>query len=428
MNKILITIFTMTFLIQAGELNWWEQFNDPELNKIIEEGMSENRTLMNIASKVDQSEEYSKIIRSQLLPSLYGNLRVGKANLGDFPSFESDSVFTTASATLDARYKLDAWGEELQQYRASRLSGKAAEVDYKKTEMTISKMIGSLYFDVVTAKKQLQILISQRDNSELMLKLASSKYKSGISTGYALLQQKQQLASIEAAIPPAKMAYENTLLYLSAVTFIDVENLRGRLPIDLPILPIREKSTVNIETNYDLRGAKLREASSKATFTKTKLSIVPSIDLTGSIGYSYSDANFTNPVGGWSDTWQIGAAVTLPIYTGGAIMAGLKERRAAYKGAVATREQAEKDAYKSSKTAEIQESLFKEQVVAYENQLSASKALYQEALNQYKLGLISYSEVLMSLNSYQQGEIILLTSKKNLLNARLSVIEAAGGK
>lgn len=428
MKKLLFMFIAMAFMLQAEELKWWEQFNDPALNSIMSEGMKENRTLMSVAAKVDQSDEYSKIIRSQLLPSLYGNLRVGKRNLGDFPSFETDSVFTSASATLDARYKLDAWGEELQQYRASRLSGKAIEVDYRKTEMTISKMIASLYFDALKAKKQLTLLESQRDNSRSLLELASSKYKSGISTGYALLQQKQQLATIEAAIPTAKMAYENTLLYLGAITFIDSENLRNRLPDNLPVLPQKLETEVNIETNYDLRAAKLREESSKATFTKTKLSVVPSIDLTGSIGYSYSDASFTNPIAGWSDTWQLGASVTLPIYTGGAILAGLKESRASYKGAVATREQAEKDAYKAIKTAKIQEVLFNEQLKAYENQLNASKALYHEALSQYKLGLISYSDVLLSLNSYQQSEITVLTSKKNLLNARLSVIEAAGGK
>ncbi len=429
MKKILFLIFLVFSFGSAIEPSidsWWEQFNDPVMNKILSEGMRENRTLMASASRIEQSEEYRKIIRSQLLPSLYGSLRVSKRNVEEFPSF--DTVFTTASATLDARYKLDSWGEELQQYRSVKLSGKATESDHLNTELRISINMASLYFDAIYAKNQLEILLNQKANSEKMMELTKSRYESGVASGYVVLQQQQQLATIEAAIPPAKMQQKNTIQFLSAITFISVEKLEKIIPHSFPDVSNASLSNLSTSFRYDIKSAKLREESAKASFTKTKLSIVPSIDLTGSIGYSFSDPILPTDVAEWNDTWTLGASITLPIYTGGAIVAGLKEARASYNTSVANTEQVEKDAERSLKNAIVQENSFTEQLKAYERMLSASKNLYEESLKQYKLGLITYSDVLVSQNSYHQSQITHLGSKKNLLNSRLTVIEAVGGK
>lgn len=430
-NLLLLILIKVAFLnaTQISIDNWWEQFNDSAMNQIISHGMKENRSLMASAARVEQSDEYTKIIRSQLLPSLYGNLRVSKSSVDEeFPNF--DSGFTTASVSLDARYKLDSWGEELQQWRSIKLSGKAKEIDHQNTEMKISINMVSLYFDVIYAKNQKKILLKQLKNAEDLLTLAKSRYEKGISSGFVLLQQKQQLASVNAMIPPADMQLRNTIQFLSAMTFIPAEKLESLLPDDFPSIPKYDGNENDINDRYDILAAKLREESAKAAFTKTKLSIVPSIDLTGSIGFGYTDPSPMIPgdTGGWSDNWTLGASISLPIYTGGAIMAGLKESRAAYRAAIAATEQIEKDAIRIVKNAYVTENSYRDQMKAFENQQNASEELYLEALNQYKLGLISYSDVLISLNSFQQSQITFLGSIKNLLNARLSVIEATSGK
>lgn len=426
-GKVLLLLGVLCIALHSASIDsWWEQFNDPIMNEIISEGMQQNRTLMASSARVDQSDEYRKIIRSQLLPSLYASLRVAKKNSTDFPSF--DSVFTTASATLDAAYRLDSWGEELQQYKAAKLNGKATETDHLNTELKISINIASVYFDAIYGKSQLALLQKQRDNTKNMLSITTSRYESGVVSGFVVLQQKQQLASIEAAIPPAKMQFSNLVEYLSAMTFISTEKIKEKLPDDLPELLKNEISNFSTEFRYDIKSAKLREDAAKATFTKTKLSIVPSVSLSGSIGYGFSDPILPADEAKWSDTWSLSAGITLPIYTGGAIVAGLKESRASYKSAVANREQVEKDAQRILNNAIVQEDSYKEQLEAYEKQLTASKNLYKESLNQYKLGLISYSDVLTSQNSFHQSQLSYLGSRKNLLNSRLTLIEALGGK
>ncbi len=408
--------------------SWWDIFSDPTLTTIVTRGLEENFKLKASASKVNQSMEQSKIVRSQLLPSVYANGRWNGSDLNGFQGRTQGSTLPdymdNRSVTLDARYKLDSWGEELQQYRSVKLNSQAAKADLADAEMQMAISMTSLYFDAIYSKAQMAILKKQEVTAQKLTDLMKMRYDRGEATGLALLQQKQNLAAASASIPPAKMQHTTSLQYLSAITTISKSELQGVISDTLPTFGPEIDQEYSTGKRFDISAALLREESAKANFTKTKMVLIPTVEITGSVGWDYGDPGTAE----WEGKWAVGAQVSVPIFTGGAITAGYRDAQSGYDAAIASKEQMQNDAEAQLNNALSEEKSYREQLEAYQNQYDASLALYNESLRQYRNGLTPYIDVLASITNLHQIEITLLRTNLTLLKSRLNVIKAIGGR
>lgn len=425
-SKLLFFLLSVTLFAQENDtLPWWNHFGDVALTGIVEYGIENNKTLQASKKRTDQALEQAKLNRSLLFPNLYAN---GRWNGGDLngstaPGASDKDMMNTASLSLDARYSISSLGEEMQQYKAALRSYEAKAQDHRDAELRSSVQIVKLYFDAVYAKGKIAILGEQKKTAEQLLKLTQMRYAKGQTSGLALLQQKQQLASVEASIPPAQLQYQNSVEYLAAITFLSIDTLYSLIPDTLPVLKKSIESEFTIEHRPDLAAAELRTESAKAAFNKAKLALVPDLAVTGSAGWDYGDPGTAQ----WENMWNVGATVSVPIFTGGAVIAGYREGRNGYDAAVASKDQAWSDAEAQLTNSLTEERSYRAQVDAYSVQFDASRAVYDESLRQYRNGLVEYLEVLASINALQQSEIVLLGSTRNLLQARLNIVLAIGG-
>ncbi len=427
-NKLFTLLFSIAVAssaIESQSLSWVTQFDDLTLTKIVNHGIDNNRNLQASQKRTEQVFQQAKLNRSLLFPNLYAK---GRWNGGDLngtsqPGTTDTDMMKTAAVSLDARYNVSSLGEEMQQYKAVLNNYKAQMQDHKDAQLRTSIQVIKLYFDAIYTGSQVKILEKQKQTAETLLQLTQKRYNLGQSSGLALLQQKQQVASIKASIPPAKLQHSNSMQFLSATTFLSVDSLQALLPDTLPFLHKDIDSTVTIEKRPDLVAVALREESAKASFAKAKLTLIPDLSISGSAGWDYGDPGTAE----WEKMWNIGATISVPIFTGGAVVAGYKEGRDGYEAAVALKEQAWADAQAQLTNSLTEEHSYREQVSAYNAQLEASQAVYDESIRQYRNGIVQYIEVLTSINALQQTEIIQLQSTRNLLHARLNIIQSIGG-
>ena len=54
----------------VANTRWWEQFNDPALNQLIDTALRENRDLLIAAARVDQFVGQLAVVRSQFYPQI----------------------------------------------------------------------------------------------------------------------------------------------------------------------------------------------------------------------------------------------------------------------------------------------------------------------------------------------------------------------
>ena len=281
--------------------------------------------------------------------------------------------------------------------------------------------IAKLALDGSFAKSQIRILEEQKKSADQLLELVKLRYELGERSGLALLQQKQQTASAEASLAPAKLQYQSIIHQLVATTSLSKNEIEQLIPDSVPTLDDQPQFT--IENRPDLSAAEYRELSAKSAFSKAKLTTLPTVAITGSTGFDYAEPGTAQ----WEKMWSVGASVQVPLFTGGATVAGYREGRAGYYAASAALAQNRMDAQAELDNALAEESSYRVQLQSYINQYESSKALYEESLRQYRSGLVEYLEVLNAVSSLQRTEITLLQSKRNLISARLNCIAASGG-
>ncbi|MHB8111364.1 MAG: TolC family protein [Syntrophorhabdaceae bacterium] len=148
-------------------------------------------------------------------------------------------------------------------------------------------------------------------------------------------------------------------------------------------------------------------------------------------GYQTGDLNANRNAGdlfSWpSHFWSVGPSVTIPLFQGGQIMAGLNQAKAAYEETVARYSQTVLNAF-----ADVENNLAAEHLLLnqYEKVIAASKASRRQleiANNRYEAGLATYLEVATAENASLTIDRTSTRLRGQQLVAVISLIKSLGG-
>ncbi len=192
---------------------WWETLGDPFLRQYVEDALTGNYDLTAATYRIAQAEATAVRARAPILPSLSldaqgstGPLSTRGFALGGIPrqpGVQLPALFYTGNAALNLRYRLDAWGQEYLAYQASKLQAMASRGDGDGVALALISQIAEAYLDAVMAKQQIAIIERQIESSRQLEALTQRRFEVGEATALTVLQQRQQLASTRANLPPA---------------------------------------------------------------------------------------------------------------------------------------------------------------------------------------------------------------------------------
>jgi outer membrane protein TolC len=151
----------------------------------------------------------------------------------------------------------------------------------------------------------------------------------------------------------------------------------------------------------------------------------PALSLSASYGFIGNAID--NVLKASHSVWSMGIENNGTLIDFGARGGAVDAARAAYDGTVATYRQTVLDALKEVEDQLAAQRLLAEQENAQQAATEAARKAEQVAFNQYKQGIIAYSDVLAAQNSRLSAEQSLLAVKGDRLTASTSLIEALGG-
>ena len=194
---------------------------------------------------------------------------------------------------------------------------------------------------------------------------------------------------------------------------------------ELPVLPARPvvgRPSELVRARPDLRaqserldGARQRERSAKRAFA-------PSLRVNGSTGVQFIDLGDINSQ--WF--WNIGAALSVPLYDGGTTIARVRQSRAQVRTAGHQLSGAVLNAVREVEDALVREHEQAQVVAALHEQVESAKSALEETRHRYQAGLGEYLPVLTALNTSHQAELSLVTAQRDLLAARIALHLALG--
>jgi multidrug efflux system outer membrane protein len=259
------------------------------------------------------------------------------------------------------------------------------------------------------------------------LKLVRTLRRGGANSDLDLFQAEAELETVRSSELASERAIARALHALAVLVGQNPEGFSvdaKPLETEVPAVPAGLPSEL-LERRPDIAQAERTLAAANARIGVAKAAFFPSIGLTAFAGVNSSD--LSNLLAWNSREWAVGPAVSLPLFKGGANMAGYQQAKAAYAEALANYRQQVLVGFQEVEDGLSDLRLLSGEAEALESAVTAASGATRLSTVRYKAGLVSYLEVIDSQRTQLADEISLTQARADRLSATVLLVQALGG-
>ncbi len=413
---------------------WWQLFNDSQLNALQQRSLQENLSLQAAVARLDQARALAQIARSDVFPRIgveaqHSRTRTS-ANRPNNGTSTSNNVTSTlrdnnaVAATLN--YEPDLFGRARRAHEASTAQAEQLLADLENIKLLLSADIATYYFQLRALISELNILDQSINAQSAILDIVRNRYADGAANGIDLAQQELIVANNRTQRELLAKRYAEqrhalaTLIGSSEPLQFEIETVHA----ELPAVPLVFRSDL-LQRRPDIAAAERAVAAANAQIGVAKSAWFPTLTISARDGFESSP--FKQLFDAPSAAWSLGIGAAQTIFDGGATSARVdfanakhRETVANYRATVLTAWQEVEDNLASAKT------LAAAQRNAQQARTAANK-IADVTDDRYQAGLASaverYTAQQLSLNA--QREEIQLTAQR--WENAVALIKALGG-
>lgn len=390
-----------------ADLAWWELFQDDTLRALVQEALEANRDVGIAVARVEQARAV-----------------LGATGAGRFPQVGAGASATTdrfsetveprgfggetelLATTVDLAFELDLWGRLRRATEAARDELLASQEARRTVLITLVSDVATAYLRLRQLDLELETTRRSVASRQQSLRLVRDRFEAGLTSALDLRQAEAELASTSAQIPDLERQIAQAEHQLSVL----LGRAPGGIPRGLPLtgqtfppaVPAGLPSAL-LDRRPDIREAEAALAAASARIGVAKAAFFPQVTLTGFFGVESAELSdlFTGP----SRIWQLGPAVTLPIFTAGRNRAGLRLAEAQQQEALIRYQQTIQQAFREVEDALIAHRKAREALVEQRAAVRASREALSIAELRYTSGLTNYLSVLDAQRTLLAAEV-----------------------
>ena len=414
--------------------NWWEIYQDPQLNALVEQVNISNQNLAQAEAQYRQAKALVESARSSYFPTVSANVsstRSGGRNSGSSlssgSSGSSGSVTTSDSLGLSASWEPDLWGRISRTVESNQASAQASAADLQVARLSAQSTLAQNYLQMRVLDQQQNLLNDTVAAYQKSLQLTQNQYAVGVVARSDVIQAQTQLRSAQAqaldnGVLRAQLEHAIALLTGQAASTFSITP--APLVAVLPDIPIGVPSSL-LERRPDVSSAERLAAAANAKIGVAKAAYFPNLTLSASGGFQSN--SFANWLTVPNRIWSLGPALAATLFDGGARRAQSDQAIAAYDASVAVYKQAVLTSFQ-----EVEDNLAalrileQEAVVQGETVQFAHHAL-ELILNQYKAGTVNYTSVVTAQATAFSADLSALNIQNRRYAASVLLIKALGG-
>lgn len=410
---------------------WWRRFNDPTLDRLIEQAVTANADVAQMVAKLRQARAGVVQKKAGLLPTLDGSggatrSRQSLASIGNLDSITTSSF----EAGFDASFELDLFGGQRRSVESAGASLDAAALDVGDTIRTMLGDVARYYIEARGYQARIEVAEETLKSRTDTWHITSAKAQGGTGTGLDAVQARAEMESAAAAIPPLQYDFRQSVNRLAVLTgqpsqaVLDrmravrpIPQVAGAIEPDAPVLALARRP--------DVRAAERRIAAASADIGVAEADRYPAVTLAGSIGVN--SATIRSMANASSNVWSFGPTFSVPIFDAGKRRAKVDEKIAVREEKVAVWQATVRTALEETENALValdrerdHNAALRRTVNAYADALKVSQA-------QYRAGLANFLNVLDSDRSLATERDSLAQSDAALALDAVALYKALGG-
>ncbi len=407
---------------------WWRQFEDPMLNRLVDEALKANLSLALAEANLRQARALRGIAVAGLFPSATAS---GAYQRQSGPLYGTNgNPRNFYLATVDAAWELDFFGGVRRNVESATANVLAAVENLRDVQVSLIAEVALYYVQlrgyqqqIVTANNNLKVQLHTAD-------ITRKLYKAGFDSGLDVANAESVVASTEAQIPVYETGARQSIYALSVLLGRHPEDLVELLSPtgDFPAVPTDIPAGLPSELlrrRPDIRMAEAQLHSATAQIGVATAQLFPQFSLTG--GANWQSGMSSMWLHNMSRSLFIGPAASWPIFQGGAIISNIHAQEAlrdqafvVYKQTVLTALQDVENALVAF-TKEQQHHKSLSEAVKYDRRaVELSSKLFQE-------GQTDFLSVLVAERQQYTDESALTASKQNIAADLIALYKALGG-
>ncbi|WP_462380964.1 efflux transporter outer membrane subunit [Pseudomonas sp. Marseille-QA0892] len=411
--------------------DWWTRFGDSQLDGLIDEALRSSPDLELANARARQAQAVAEQYDADRGPNVQGNASITRSRLSrrEDPTGQGDRLGTLRGLSAGFAYTFDLWGGKRAAWESALGQARAAEIDRQAARLTVSANIARAYSALAYAYALQDVSREDVSRTQRMLELSQQRFDAGLDSQYQLQQTQSLAAAATSQATAAEQAVAEARIELAALlgqgpdrglTLARPQRLKPAsltLPAQLPADLLGRRPDI-VANRWRVEAASRGIDASKANF-------YPNIDLTANLGVQalLGDALFGAP----SRFWNIGPALSLPIFDSGRRRADLAGRDADYDVAVAQYNQTVTRALADVSQAITRLRSLDQQISEQQRARDIARDSYDLAMQRYGSGIGNYLDALTIEQQLLQADRTLADLQQNQIDTSVLLVQALGG-
>jgi len=410
--------------------NWWEIFQDPQLNALEAQVNVSNQNLKAAAAQYTQARALLRYNRADYFPTITGGASATRNRISDNrpPSLTTNGrTYSDFQIPLELSYQLDVWGRVRRNVESYREQAQASAADLATVNLSMHAQLALDYFQARTLDAEEQLLNSTVTQYEQALALIQSRFSGGIASDLEVQQAETQLETTRAQaidVGVARAQYEHAVAILIGKPPADFSLPALPLTATPPPIPAGLPSEL-LERRPDIAAAERRMASANAQIGVAKAAYYPTISL-GATG-GFESGVITTLISGPSILWSAGGSAVMPLFDVGRRRAGVDEAIAAYDQTVANYRETVLTGFQQVEDNVAALRILEHEAQVQDRAVVAAQKYLDLANTRYVGGVTSYLEVTTAQSAALSDELTAVNILGRRMVNAVTLVQALGG-
>lgn len=418
-----------------SEQMWWKSLGDPQLQRLITQALNNSPSLAMAEARLNQAQAAVSQYRAANRPQVGLDATAYEAKQSYnylFPKAYIPQGYTDyGQTTLSFNWELDFWGRNRAAIAAASSNEQAAAADAAQARLVLSTAIATAYVD-------LDRLYQERDLAERAVgirsdsaKLVQDKLNNGVSNK---AQDAQAQAGVFAARADLAALDEQIDLNKHLIAMLTGASPDFANTLERPALALDTQALGNVpaQVNLDLIGrrpdiiaARWRAEAASAHIKQAHAAFYPNINIAAFAGFQSLGLDKLFSSG--SDIGQVGPALSLPLFDGGALKANLKSAESEHALAIAAYNQDVLEAMQQVADTLSSQKALQARLDNSEQALTAYEEAYRLSKLRYDGGLSDYTSLLVAEQSLISQRRAVADLRSRAMTLDIALIKSLGG-
>jgi outer membrane protein, multidrug efflux system len=385
-------------------VDWWTQFGDDELNKLVRAAAAENLGVLQAEAQIRASRAAVSEVNAGLFPGVSGSGSYTRRGAPDIPTTGS------FAAGLDAAWELDIFGGTRRSVESAQASLGMIIEDRRDTLITLVAEVGVDYINLRSEQQLLEIAHKSLDDEQHTLKITQDRWQAGLASKLDYENAKSAADSTLSEIPPLEAAIRTEIYALSLLLSRDPAALLDELTPAAPLPKSPDQVPIGLPAELlrrrpDIRAAEEQLHADTANIGVAIAQYYPQFSLSGSLNFQGSSLGQLSQ---WaSRSWSWGPSFNWEILEGGRLSAQVEQAKAVLQADLFSYHNTVLTALNEAETALVSFTTEQEHGAALRAVEDDNQQAYDLSLQLYTQGQIEFINVL-------SAELSLVSSKNQV--------------